>query len=406
MWRVLKPTSYSTLQKLSTQNISIRGVTTSDLLPLEAKVVICGGGTVANSVAYHLAIRGWTDVVVIDKNTVGSGSSYYGPGTLSLTNEFKARQLISHSISLYKKLHDEGHDVGWKQNGSLNVARTKERMVWLKHRRASTLAEGVESKMITREEIAEYYPDVFTDDLEGGMVVPGDSCVTPQKVCTVLFELASGMGVEYVENCEVRNVFIKNNKVSEVETSLGNIKCANFVNCAGMWAHDLGKRSTPKVRIPSHPVDHYYAVTKRISGRDTTNNPTLRDFDGYSYVREWDGGYLIGGYEKEAKPIYHSSTKFTIPDKLEKGNTENYEPFKPTIEEIKHRLPFLANVDLHNVVNAPDNFSPDGKWIFGECPEIDNYFVATALGGNCTQCAGGKYFYINLVIKHCTLGSP
>nr|CAD7398058.1 unnamed protein product [Timema cristinae] len=263
------------------------------VLPKQAQVVICGAGMVANSVAYHLVQNGWTDVLVLEKEKIGSGTSHFGSGTLGLFKPIPDRQLIMYSIKLYRKLQELGYDIGFKQCGSLSLAQTKDRMIALKRRMAYHQATGL--------------------------------------------------------HCE--------------------------------WARGLGLRCSPTVRIPALPAEHFYVTTPPMADLDPWL-PCVRDYDSHTYAREWEGGFMVGGFEKEAKPAFNGGD---VPLDWKNNLPQDWKHFMPLWEKAIHRFPVLKDIGSATLSNSPDNFTPDGRWILGETPEVTNYFVAVGMNGNSLQ---------------------
>ncbi|XP_043508700.1 pyruvate dehydrogenase phosphatase regulatory subunit, mitochondrial-like isoform X2 [Frieseomelitta varia] len=355
-------------------------------LPSQSQIIIAGAGTVANSVAYHLVVNGWNDVLVLEQNRVGSGTSHFGSGTLGLFKPISHRNLISYSIKLYQQLQEMGYDIGLKQCGSIYLAQTKDRMIALKRRMAYNVPTGLHCEILGRDQLNQLYPNLHTEDLEGAVWVPEDAVADSSAICNVLAKLAKIGGAKYIENCRVEEIYTENRAIKSVRTEYGIISCEYFVNCAGMWARELGLRCNPPVRIPAYPAEHFYAITPSFSSNTNMTLPCIRDFDSYSYMREWKGGLLIGWFEPESKPAFENGI---VPTKDWRNHlTVNTSHWKPLWNKVVHRLPFLKDIQP-NVYNCPDNFTPDGRWILGESPQVKNYFVAVGMNGNSLQGAGG-----------------
>lgn len=242
-------------------------------VPSQARVVIAGAGVVANSVAYHFTTNGWNDVVVLEQNTIGSGTSHFGSGTLGMFKPISHRNLIWYSIKLYQQLQDMGYDIGMLQCGSINLAQTKDRVIALKRRMAYNIPTGLYCEMITPKQVQELHPYLHTEDLEAAVWVPEDAVANPKAICKVLATLASNAGAKYLERCTVEEVQTANEKVYAVKTDKGTIKCEYFINCAGMWARELGLRCQPQVRIPAYPAEHFYATTGPLAKGFSKNEP-------------------------------------------------------------------------------------------------------------------------------------
>ncbi|XP_050314039.1 pyruvate dehydrogenase phosphatase regulatory subunit, mitochondrial-like isoform X1 [Anthonomus grandis grandis] len=367
-------------------NIKLQNFTSITTLPTQARIVIAGAGVVANSVAYHLVKHGWNDITVIEQNKIGSGTSHFGSGILGLFKPIFHRNVIWYSINLYKDLQRLGHNVDLKQCGSLNLAQTNDRLIALKRRVAYNLPTGLHCELLSRKDIQNIHPYLNIEDLEGGVWVPDDAVINPKAICDTLARLAQQGGAKYIEHTTVNKVLTNNNAVYAVETNRGTIKCEYFVNCAGMWARELGLNCTPNVRIPAYPADHYYATTGPLDNGLHESLPIIRDFDGYTYAREYKGGLMVGWFEPYAKPAFE---KGRVPKEWERFIKRDEKHFKPLWENAVHRFPILKNYENPKLVNSPDNFTPDGRWILGEAPEVKNYFAACGMNGNSLQGAGG-----------------
>lgn len=246
--------------------------TVTPTLPSQARVIIVGAGVVANSVAYHLSENGWKDVVVLEQNKIGSGTSHFGSGTLGLFKPIAHRDIIWYSIKLYQKLQNMGYEIGMRQCGSINLAQTKDRLIALRRRIAYNTPTGLDCELLSAAEIKKYHSYLNIDDIAGAVYIPEDAVADPQAICDVLAQLAQKQGVKYFEDVKVEKVLTKNNRVAGVETENGSIRCEYFVNCAGMWARELGLNCNPPVKIPAYPAEHFYATTNFLNiGTENSN---------------------------------------------------------------------------------------------------------------------------------------
>ncbi|XP_014666984.1 PREDICTED: pyruvate dehydrogenase phosphatase regulatory subunit, mitochondrial-like isoform X2 [Priapulus caudatus] len=356
-------------------------------LPQQARVVVCGGGVIGTSVLYHLTERGWNDVVLLEQGRLSCGTSWHAAG---LVGQIKAgiaeSKLAQYSRELYKKFEEEGHATGWKQCGSLSVARTKDRLITYHGivTRGKLLRIGAE--LITPSEAKKLAPIIRDDDIEGALWTPSDGVVSPSDLVATFARLARKNGGEIIEGCRVENVLTKNLRVDKVQTNHGTIECEYFVNCAGMWSHQLARymTQTKKIRVPVHPTEHFYVVTKPF-GIDNML-PVIRDHDGQIYMREWSGGLLAGGFETVAKPVFHDMVPKDFEFQL---LPEDWDHFQEQLQAVMHRIPTFKDAQLRHMTNGPESFTPDGKMVFGEAPEIDNYIVATGMNSQGIMMAGG-----------------
>lgn len=264
-------------------------------LPEKARVVVCGGGIIGASVAYHLAKMGWgKDTVLIEQDKVGGGSPWLASGFAGrFEPTYTEVKLTQYSIALIKELTEQGLPTGWKQVGSLNLARVYDRMTYYKRMKSMGVASGIACKVLTPEECKEMCPLLEVSDLIGGFWIPDDGVCNPTLLCQSFVQEAKRMGVTVVEHIGLKKIRTSDGKVSRVDTTSGDIVCDFFVNCTGFWAREVGTLSTPVVKVPLKAVEHHFLHTKPIAGLDPMT-PFVRDFDGGIYFREMDGRILAG----------------------------------------------------------------------------------------------------------------
>ncbi|KAB0792639.1 hypothetical protein PPYR_14600 [Photinus pyralis] len=359
--------------------------------PRNARVVIAGGGVMGASVAYHIAKLGWAkDTVLLDQNKIGGGTTWNSSGLLGIFKpSYSQVKLSQTSKKLYQELEARGLSTGWKECGSLNLAKTKDRMIVFRRMIAQSVLWDIKCELLTPIQCKEKCPLLNVDDLEGGLWIPGDGVGDPYQICNALTEEARRMGVTVIEHCALRKVNQTNGKVCGVETELGPIDCDFFVNCAGFWARGVGRLSEPCVKVPIHACEHYYLHTKPMSQLQQlqTMFPVVRDLDGHIYFREYKGRLLAGGFEPVAKPAFEDGK---IPGSgEERVLPEDWDHFNVLLEQLLHRIPMLNDTVLDKLCNGPEAFSPDCKWIIGQAPEIMNYYIAAGLKTVGIAAAGG-----------------
>lgn len=296
------------------------------VIPKDAKVVICGGGVMGAAVAYHLAALGWgSETVILESGRVGEGSTWHASGLVGAFKPSLAQvKLAQDSISLYKEFEKKGISTGWKQCGSLSLARTRDRMTVFRRMKAQSVSRDIECHLVTPSEALELCPLLRVDDLIGGIWIPGDGVADPYKTCLAFINEAKKNDVKVFEKCRVTKVATNNGKVQTIETNRGSINCQHFVNCAGFWARNVGKLSEPYVKVPLHPVEHYFLHTKEVPGLNSMT-PVVRDLDGYIYFRENNGRLLAGGFEPNAKPAFEDGI---IPENIsERALPEDWDHF-------------------------------------------------------------------------------
>lgn len=255
--------------------------------------------------------------MIIDKGGVADGTSKTGSGMLGLFRPSHERAVVKYCLEFYRMLQDKGYNIGLEQNGGLNLATTKDRLISLTRRANRYKPTGLECHVLTRQEISEFHPYLFTEDLQGAIWVPEDSMVNPKKVSEVLAHLSYQGGARFVGNCELQKVItnssgasillpgpknVENCRVMGVQTNLGHIECEYFVNCAGIWARSIGKLSDPTVKVPICPAEHYFLSFKRIDEIADKPLPTVRDYDNHIYLRRIRDSFLMGAFEPKARP--------------------------------------------------------------------------------------------------------
>jgi len=354
-------------------------------LPSHARVVIAGGGIVGTSLAYHLAKLGWSDTVLLEQGSLSGGTTWHAAGLVGqLRSSSNLTQLIRYSADLYSRLEAEtGQATGWKRCGSISVARTRERMVQLQRNAALARSFGIEAEVISAKQAGERYPLMRTDDLVGAVWIPGDGKANPADVTQALARGARAGGAQIHEGVAVTSVRIERGRVVGVDTSEGSIATEIFVNCAGMWARELGRMSG--VTVPLHACEHMYIVTNPIDGV-APDLPVMRDGDGHIYFKEEVAGILMGGFDPWAKPWGMDG----IPAGFRFGTLpEDWAKFEPLMRHAIERVPALESAPVRLLMNGPESFTPDNYFILGEAPEVRRYYVGAGFCSGGIAAAGG-----------------
>jgi 4-methylaminobutanoate oxidase (formaldehyde-forming) len=354
-------------------------------LPTHARIVIVGGGIAGCSTAYHLAKAGCTDVLLLEQGKLTSGTTWHAAGLVGQMRPNRSMTAMSrYGIELYATLEQEtGLATGWKQCGSVNVARTPERLQVLRRQLALARSFGVECHEISPLEAGELYPVMRTDDLQGAIWLPGDGKANPADLCMSLARGARQRGVAMHEDTEVTGVLVENGRVAGVRTAQGEVRCEALVNCAGQWARQFG--ALAGVNVPLYPAEHFYIVTGRIPGVHPML-PVMRDPDGYIYYKEEVGGLLMGGFEPKAKPWrvdpIPSTFQFQLLD-------EDWDQFEILMTNAIQRTPCLETAEVKMLLNGPESFTPDGNFILGEAPGLRGYFVCAGFNSAGIANSGG-----------------
>ncbi len=354
-------------------------------LPPQARIVIVGGGIAGVSTAYHLAALGERDVLLLEQGRLTCGTTWHAAGLVGqMRPNRNMTEMSRYGIGLYAALEAEtGLATGWKQCGSVNVARTPERWQVLKKQAAQARSFGVDVELITPAEAGTLYPVMRTDDLQGALWIPGDGKANPADLTMSLAKGARLRGATLVEGVEVTGVVVEQGRVAGVRTAQGDVRCELLVNCAGQWARQFGRLSG--VNVPLYPAEHFYIVTDRIAGVHPML-PVMRDPDGFIYYKEEVGGLLMGGFEPVAKPWRRdpipNDFQFQLLD-------EDWEQFEPLMHNAIHRTPCLETAPVKMLLNGPESFTPDGNFILGEAPELRGYFVCAGFNSAGIANSGG-----------------
>ncbi len=267
---------------------------TAPTLPSRARVVVVGGGIIGTSVAYHLAHAGWRDVVLVERDQLTSGTTWHAAGlmvTFGSTSE-TSTSMRQYTRDLYSRLEAEtGLATGFKPVGFVELACDPDRLE--EYRRVSAFNRhcGVDVHEISAREVADMFPIARTDDVLAGFYVPDDGRVNPVDVTMSMAKGARMQGATIVQGVSVLDVLSEGGRVTGVVTDQGTIECEYVVNCAGMWARQLGERHG--VNVPLQAAEHYYLITEQIEGMDGSW-PVIEDPGNYGYYREEVGGLMIG----------------------------------------------------------------------------------------------------------------
>jgi 4-methylaminobutanoate oxidase (formaldehyde-forming) len=359
-------------------------VTAQKELPTRARVIIVGGGIVGCSIAYHLAKRGVSDVVLLERKQLTCGTTWHAAGLVSMLwpTPFLTR-LAKYSHELYASLEEEtGQATGYRRIGSLSVARTSERLEEL--RRTSSMASvfDVESEMIDNERLAELYPGINTDGILGTLYIEKDGQTNPVDTTVVLAKGARLHGARVLEGIKVEDILVEDGRAIGVKTDSGSIAADQVVLAGGLWSRDIAARIG--IDLPLYACEHFYVVTDEMDGM--TKRPVLRDFDKGVYFKEDAGKMLVGWFEHNAR----GCSMDRIPedfcfDEFPCGHDDIEEYLMRGMETV----PDLERAGIRTMFNGPESFTPDNLHLLGPTPELDNFFVACGLNSKGIGAGGG-----------------
>nr|XP_003229415.1 PREDICTED: pyruvate dehydrogenase phosphatase regulatory subunit, mitochondrial [Anolis carolinensis] len=356
-------------------------------LPSQAQVVICGGGIMGTSVAYHLSKLGWKDIVLLEQGRLAAGSTRFCAGIVSTARHLSIElKMADYSNKLYQQLEQEtGIQTGYVRTGSISLAQTQDRLISLKRIASRLKVMGIPCEIIQPKRVAQLHPLINIHDLVGAMYVPEDAVVSSADVSHALGSAASLNGAQIHERTSVIHVVTQKGCVAGVETDRGHIECQYFVNCAGQWAYELGLSNEGPVTIPLHACEHFYLLTRPLKIPLDSNTPTIVDPDGRIYIRGWQGGILSGGFEKNPKPIFTEGRNQLEIQTLQ----EDWDHFEPLLSALLRRMPGLEALEIVQLVNCPESFTPDMRCIMGESPNVQGYFVLAGMNSAGTSFGGG-----------------
>jgi 4-methylaminobutanoate oxidase (formaldehyde-forming) len=355
-------------------------------LPQRARVVIIGGGVIGCSVAYHLAHLGWNDVVLLERNKLTSGTTWHAAGlvvTFGSLSETSTEMRI-YTRDLYARLEAEtGLATGFTPIGFIELATEPDRVEEYRRVAAFNRFCGVNVHEISAAEVAELFPLARTDDILAGFYVAEDGRANPADITMSLASGARRLGVTILEDVAVTGITEHHGAVTGVETTEGVIEAEYVVNCAGMWARQLGAKSG--VNIPLQAAEHYYLITDQIQGISNTW-PVIEDPASFGYYREETGGLMIGLFEPEAAPWMVEG----VPEDFAFGKiSPDWDRMGQYIERAMERVPIAKETGIRELFCGPESFTPDLQPIVGEAPELRNYFVAAGLNSIGIIIGGG-----------------
>jgi len=356
------------------------------IVPSHARVVVIGGGVIGCSVAYHLACEGVTDVVLLERDRLTSGTTWHAAGllvTFGSTSQ-TSTEMRTYTRDLYARLEAEtGQHTGLKQCGFIEVAADRDRLEEYRRVAAFNRYCGVDVQEISPREVAGLFPLARVDDLLAGFYVAADGRADPVGVTMALAKGARQRGVTILEGVPCTGVTRRGGAVTGVTTPRGTITCEYVVNCAGMWARQLGAQAG--VAIPLQAAEHYYLITERIPEL-SASCPVLEDPASYGYFREEVGGLMIGLFEPVCAPWNVGS----IPDDFSFGEIQpDWDRMAGYVETAMQRVPIALTAGVRKMFCGPESFTPDLRPCVGFAPELANYFVAAGMNSVGILTGGG-----------------
>ena len=348
-----------------------------------ARAVVIGGGVGGAAILYWLARLGWTDVVLVERARVTSGSTFHSAGLVGqLRGSLSLTQMMMNSVDLYRNLGDEvGLETGWHEVGSLRLASSQERMEELTRQAAWAKTFGLPLELISPDEAQRMFPPMTTEAVVGAGYLSTDGYIDPSQLTLALVEGARRRGAEICEETRVTGVEVTEGQVRRVLTDRGEISTELVVNAAGMFAPEIGRMAG--VNVPLIPFAHEYLIT-RPSGLPL-DMPTMRDPSLLVYYRPESGGLIMGGYEREPAPWGLDGIPADFNGRLLEPDWDRFEPL---MTNAVVRTPSLKDAEVVRLVNGPEAFTPDGEFILGPS-EVRGFWVAAGFCAHGLAGAGG-----------------
>ena len=357
----------------------------------QARVVIIGGGVGGASIAYHLTLLGWDDVVLVERDQLTSGSTFHSAGLVGqLRSSLTLTRMMMNGVELYRRLAAEtGHDPGWHEVGSLRLASTPARLEELARQAGWAQTFGLPLELISTDEAHQRFRGLFDPaGVLGAVWLPTDGWLSPSDLTMAMASGARDRGAEIATMTRVTGIGVEDRRnrqrVTHVDTDRGRIACEVVVNAGGIFAHEIGRMVD--VNVPIVPMAHQYALT-RPRQEVPKDLPTMRAPDRLVYFREEVGGLVVGGYEREPEPWCVDGD---VPPTF--NNTllpPDWDRFLPLTEAASTLVPCLADAEVTQLVNGPEAFTPDGEFILGES-EVTGFFVAAGFCAHGIAGAGGN----------------
>lgn len=355
-----------------------------------ARVVVIGGGVVGCSVLYHLAKRSWTDLVLVERSELTSGSSWHAAGAIhTLNGDPNVAQLQKYTVELYKEIEEiSGQSCSVHMTGGMVLAGTKERMDWLKMAHARGRYLGMETELVSAAEAKRLMPLLDERYFVGGLYDPFEGHVDPSGVTYAYAKAARSKGAEISLRNRVVDTVLRSDGGWDVVTEQGTIRAEHVVNCGGLWAREVGRYVG--LELPVLAMEHMYLLTEDMPEVAEANRATgkellvILDFEGEIYLRQERGGMLLGTYEQACRPWSPNVTPWEFGHELLEPDLDR---IAPSLEVGFQHFPAFQRAGIKKVINGPFTFAPDGNPLVGPIRGLPNYWVACGVMAG--FCQGG-----------------
>ncbi|NQV97771.1 MAG: GcvT family protein [Acidimicrobiaceae bacterium] len=355
------------------------------------RVVVIGGGVVGASVLYHLTKAGWTDVVLVERKELTAGSTWHSAGGMhTLNGDPNVSKLQQYTINLYKDIEAQsGQSCSIHLPGGLMLANDRERMDWLRMAQARGRYLGMDLEIISTKEAKEYFPLLEEKYFVGALYDPIEGHVDPTGVTNAYAICARQAGAEVYRHTKVESLRQRKDGTWDVITDKGEIHTEHVVNAGGLWAREVGRMVG--IELPVLAMEHMYLVTEdmkevadhlKSTGKEM---PMALDFKGEIYIRQEQGGMLLGTYEQANVPWSPKETPWNFDMELLPPDLDR---IAPELEVAFKHYPAMGTAGIKKVINGPFTFSPDGNPLVGPVRGLRNYWVACAVMAGLSQGGG------------------
>src|SRR5215217_4354180 len=367
-----------------------------------ARVVVIGGGVVGCSVLYHLTKHGWTDIVLVERSELTSGSSWHAAGAIhTLNGDPNVAKLQKYTVELYKEIEEiSGQSCSVHMTGGMVLAGTKERMDWLKMAHARGRYLGMETELVSAAEAKRLMPLLDERYFVGGLYDPFEGHVDPSGVTYAYAKAARAKGAEISLRNRVIDTVLRPDGSWDVVTEQGTIRAEHVVNCGGLWAREVGRYVG--LELPILAMEHMYLLTEDMPEVAEANRATgkellvILDFEGEIYLRQERGGMLLGTYEQACRPWSPKTTPWEFGHELLEPDLDR---IAPSLEVGFQHFPAFQNAGIKKVINGPFTFTPDGNPLVGPVRGLPNYWVACGVMAGLSQGGGVGLSLSNWMIE-------
>ncbi len=351
------------------------------------RVCVIGGGVVGCSVLYHLAKLGWTDILLVERSELTSGSTWHAAGGFhTLNGDTNMAALQGYTIRLYRELEEiSGLSCGLHHVGGFSLADSPERLDMFKAERAKHRYMGLETEIVTPEEVKKHAHAADVSGIIGALYDPLDGHLDPSGTTHAYAKAARMLGARIEQHNPVRETIQRQDGTWSVVTKNCTIHAEHVVNAAGLWAREVGMLAG--VYLPLHPMEHQYLVTEEIPEiRDSaTEHPHVVDPGGENYLRQEGNGLCIGFYEQNCEPWAVGGTPEEFGHELLEDNLDR---ISDSIDFAFRRYPVLGRTGIKRIFNGPFTFAPDGNPLVGPVPGLRNYWAACGVMAGFSQGGG------------------